>query len=59
MRNPTSHRFSPIRLALAVIAAACFSGASFALAGCGTVAGVGQDIQYASERTAEALSGDR
>jgi len=45
--------------ALSALGVVCFALASFALPGCGTVSGVGKDIQYAADRTGEALSGDR
>jgi predicted small secreted protein len=44
---------------LSVLGVVCFTLASFALPGCGTVSGVGQDIQYAADKTGEAMSGDR
>lgn len=47
------------RLALSVFGVVCFSMACFNLSACGTVEGVGKDIQYASEKTAEALNGDK
>lgn len=59
MIQKPSPRPSVARLALGVVAAACFSAGSLVAAGCGTVAGVGKDIQYAADRTGEALSGDR
>lgn len=44
---------------LSALGVACVALAGFALPGCSTVEGVGKDIQHASERTAEALRGDR
>jgi len=46
------------RLILALLALALFLAAGLAAAGCSTVEGAGKDLQYASERTADALNGD-
>ena len=43
---------------LSLLGVVCFALASFSLPGCSTVKGVGQDIQHASEKTAEAFGGD-
>lgn len=47
------------RVALSVFGALCMTMTALNLGACGTVKGVGKDIQYASEKTAEAMSGDR
>lgn len=57
-RNLMNRRFLS-GATLSILGVVCFALASFALPGCGTVSGVGQDIQYAADRTGEALSGDR
>jgi predicted small secreted protein len=44
---------------LSALGVVCFALAGLALPGCSTVEGVGKDIQYASDRTAEVLRGDR
>ena len=56
MKRFTSHPIS--RVALSVFGALCMAMTALNLAACGTVEGVGKDIQYASEKTAEALNGD-
>lgn len=47
------------RMSLSVLGVVCFTLAAFSLTGCSTVEGIGKDIQYASQQTAEALNGDK
>ena len=54
----TFSRRSSVQFSFSVLGVACFTLASFSLPGCSTVAGIGKDIQHASEKTAEAFGGD-
>ncbi len=47
------------RIALSVFGALCMTLTALNLGACSTVDGVGKDIQYAAEKTGEAMSGDR
>ncbi len=45
-------------ITLSVLGVVCFTLASFSMTGCSTVKGLGQDIQHASDATADAINGD-
>ncbi len=47
-----------MRTLMLVMIVAGLVSAAMVLVGCSTVRGVGEDIQYASDQTAEALRGD-
>ena len=53
----TSHPVT--RVALSAFGAFCMTMTALNLGACSTVEGVGKDIQYAAEKTGEAMSGDR